>query len=195
MGNAIEFARALSALLWPFLGLLLFFTNKEDFRRLLRGIRKGRLLGQEIELEDSSRQLQEEATKAASEVKDIPKSNSAQEFGIPFGDAIYGRFWSTTENKEEEADKALSSIDRRSDPIDKIFEESARSPDLGVKKSYQHAPKRVTPGDSIETSSAVLKWYALHSEDKPVPDKIDRLARLNWRAKPRDLPLRAFQRR
>jgi hypothetical protein len=30
--------------------------------------------------------------------------------------------------------------------------------DLGVKESYEHAPKRVAPGDSIETSGAVLKW-------------------------------------
>ena len=28
--------------------------------------------------------------------------------------------------------------------------------DLGVKESYQHAPKRVTPGESIETNGAVL---------------------------------------
>ena len=34
--------------------------------------------------------------------------------------------------------------------------------DLGVKETYQHAPKRATPGESIETNGAVLKWYALH---------------------------------
>ncbi len=49
--------------------------------------------------------------------------------------------------------------------------------DLGVKESYRHAPKWVMPGAAIETSGAVLKWYALHPEDQPVPGEIDRLAR------------------
>ncbi len=49
--------------------------------------------------------------------------------------------------------------------------------DLGVAQNYQHAPKRVTPGGSIERSGAVLKWYALHQVDGPVPAEIDRLAR------------------
>jgi hypothetical protein len=49
--------------------------------------------------------------------------------------------------------------------------------DLGVKQSYEHAPKRVTPGESIETNGAVLKWYALSPEDRQVPAEIDRLAR------------------
>jgi hypothetical protein len=33
--------------------------------------------------------------------------------------------------------------------------------DLGVKETYQHTPKRVTLGGSIETNRPVLKWYAL----------------------------------
>jgi hypothetical protein len=49
--------------------------------------------------------------------------------------------------------------------------------DPGVKESYLHAPKRATPGESIETNDAVLKWYALHPEDRQVPEEIDRLAR------------------
>ena len=49
--------------------------------------------------------------------------------------------------------------------------------DLGVNQGYQHGPKRVTPGESIETNGAILKWYAVHPEDRHVPDEIDRLAR------------------
>jgi hypothetical protein len=49
--------------------------------------------------------------------------------------------------------------------------------DPGVNGSYQHGPKRVISGDSIETYGAVLKWYQLAPEDRPVPDEIDRLAR------------------
>jgi len=49
--------------------------------------------------------------------------------------------------------------------------------DLGVGENYQHGPKCVTPGDSMETTGAVFKWYAVHPEDKPVPDEVDGLAR------------------
>jgi hypothetical protein len=49
--------------------------------------------------------------------------------------------------------------------------------DLGVNQSYEHAPKRVTPGSPIETNGAVLKWYAVHQDDRPVPEEIDRFAR------------------
>ncbi|MGH8094765.1 MAG: hypothetical protein ACREIF_15055 [Chthoniobacterales bacterium] len=49
--------------------------------------------------------------------------------------------------------------------------------DLGVKESYRHAPKWVTPGDPIETGGAFLKWYALAPQNEPVPEEIDRFAR------------------
>lgn len=49
--------------------------------------------------------------------------------------------------------------------------------DPGIAPQYQHVPKMVTPGNSIETTDAVLKWYALFPEGQPVPDKIDSLAR------------------
>jgi hypothetical protein len=38
-------------------------------------------------------------------------------------------------------------------------------------------PKHVTPGDVHEPSGALLKWYAVHLQDRPVPDEITRLAR------------------
>ena len=49
--------------------------------------------------------------------------------------------------------------------------------DLGIAPEYRHAPKRVTPGEMIEPAGALLKWYAVHLEDAPVPDEITRLAR------------------
>ena len=49
--------------------------------------------------------------------------------------------------------------------------------DLGVGQNYEHGPKRVTPGEMIETDGAALKWYQLAADDRPVPDEIDRLAR------------------
>jgi hypothetical protein len=47
----------------------------------------------------------------------------------------------------------------------------------GIDAGYRHAPKQVTPGDPIEPTGAVLKWYAIHPEARPVPDGITRLAR------------------
>ena len=49
--------------------------------------------------------------------------------------------------------------------------------DSGVNAAYEHAPKQVTPGESVETNGAVLKWYRLASQNQPVADEIDRLAR------------------
>ena len=49
--------------------------------------------------------------------------------------------------------------------------------DLGVGQNYEHGPKRVTPGGMMEADGAVLKWYQLAADDRPVPDEIDRLAR------------------
>jgi hypothetical protein len=61
--------------------------------------------------------------------------------------------------------------------------------DLGVQQNYEHGPKWVMPGEPIETNGAVLKWYQLGanrtgSEDRPVPDGIDRLARAYLTRKP-----------
>lgn len=49
--------------------------------------------------------------------------------------------------------------------------------DLGIDSEYRHAPKLVTPGEMLETPGSVLKWYAVHSVDQPVPDEIAQLAR------------------
>lgn len=49
--------------------------------------------------------------------------------------------------------------------------------DLGIDPGYRHTPKRVVPGDVLELSGAVLKWYAVHPDDRPVPDEITQLAR------------------
>lgn len=49
--------------------------------------------------------------------------------------------------------------------------------DSGVEPDYRHGPKRATPGEPLETRSALLKWYALHRDDAPVPDEVTRLAR------------------
>jgi hypothetical protein len=102
MKNTIDLLRAISTLLWPAFAFWIFFTYKEEIRSLLRRIKKGKLFGQEIELEDSLQRLQEAAKKAATEV-------------LP-----------TEEFRLEENKHAL--IEDISDPVNKILEETARSP-------------------------------------------------------------------
>jgi hypothetical protein len=45
--------------------------------------------------------------------------------------------------------------------------------ELGVKESYEPAPKRVTPGELIETNGAVLKWYACTFESDPLTPNVE----------------------
>lgn len=49
--------------------------------------------------------------------------------------------------------------------------------DSGLDAGYRHAPKRVTPGEPLATPGALLKWYAVHPDDRPVPEAVTRLAR------------------
>jgi hypothetical protein len=46
-----------------------------------------------------------------------------------------------------------------------------------IDAGYRHYPKRVTPGEPLELPGAMLKWYGLHPEDRPIPEEVTRLAR------------------
>jgi len=54
----------------------------------------------------------------------------------------------------------------------------------GVDAGYRHAPKRVTPGEPLELPGALLKWYAVHPDDRPVPAELSRAARERLTATP-----------
>jgi hypothetical protein len=49
--------------------------------------------------------------------------------------------------------------------------------DLGVGENYLQVPKHVTPGEPLQLSGALLKWYEVHLPDQPVPSEIVQLAR------------------
>ena len=68
MKEFAELLRAISTLLWPALALWFFLTYKDEIRALLRRVKKGKLFGQEIELEESLQRLQEVSKQAATEV-------------------------------------------------------------------------------------------------------------------------------
>jgi hypothetical protein len=54
----------------------------------------------------------------------------------------------------------------------------------GIDTDYRHAHKHVTPGEPIELPGTLLKWYAVHPTDRPVPDELTRLARAYLRTNP-----------
>lgn len=56
--------------------------------------------------------------------------------------------------------------------------------DPGVDPAYRHHPKRVTPGEPIELPGALLKWYGLHADDRPIPAALTELARTHLAATP-----------
>lgn len=72
MESAAELLRAIAALLWPlfaFTGLLVF---KPEIRRVLRRLRKGKILGQELELEDDLDRLELAAEAAEAQIAAVP---------------------------------------------------------------------------------------------------------------------------
>jgi hypothetical protein len=53
----------------------------------------------------------------------------------------------------------------------------------GIDEGYRHAPKRVTPGEPLELPETLLKWYAIHPDDRPVPSEIAERARARLAAR------------
>jgi hypothetical protein len=56
--------------------------------------------------------------------------------------------------------------------------------DSGIDPGYLHTHKQVTPGEPLEPSGAMLKWYGLHPNDRPVPEEVTRLARARLMSAP-----------
>lgn len=72
MEAAANLIKAIAALLWPLLGFVVLFLFKQQIRELLRRLKKGKLFGQEVELEASLKQLDASAVAVSSEVSQLP---------------------------------------------------------------------------------------------------------------------------
>jgi len=79
MKDLAELLRAIAALLWPVLAFTAVFAFRAEFRSLLGRLRKGKLLGQEIELAASLDRLEAAASAAASEVAALPPAPEPSE--------------------------------------------------------------------------------------------------------------------
>ncbi len=59
-----------------------------------------------------------------------------------------------------------------------------KPPRLVIPIASDHAPKHVTPGDTLEIPGAVLKWYGLYPIERPIPDEITLLGRSTLKTTP-----------
>jgi len=58
------------------------------------------------------------------------------------------------------------------------------SQELGVAAAYRHAPKRVVAGEPLTAGNALLKWYEVHADGKPVPEAVAAAARAHLERTP-----------
>jgi hypothetical protein len=72
METVANLIKAIAALLWPILGFTALFLFKIQLRELLHRLRRGKLFGQELELDASLRELNTAAVAVADEVSKIP---------------------------------------------------------------------------------------------------------------------------
>jgi len=72
MKEYAELISAIAAVLWPILAFTVLLTFKNQIRELIGRLRRGKLLGQEIELSASLEKLEQSAVAVAREVALLP---------------------------------------------------------------------------------------------------------------------------
>jgi hypothetical protein len=78
MAQFAQLLQAIAAILWPLFAFAALFTFRPQISQLLRRIKRGKLLGQEIELEESLTLLQSSAVKVEREVAALPVQPAEQ---------------------------------------------------------------------------------------------------------------------
>lgn len=76
MSQFADLIRAVAALLWPLFAFYALYRFGPDIKSLAARLKKGKLLGQEIELGESLDRLDRTASAVASEVAAVPQLNS-----------------------------------------------------------------------------------------------------------------------
>lgn len=107
MNEYSELIKSVASLLWPLFAFTTLFIFKDEIRDVISRLKKGKLLGQELELNDSLENLQKSASELSEEVASIPviePSSSALDESEPI-----------QENKDDSTIKS-------------IIHEAARSP-------------------------------------------------------------------
>ena len=107
MDEYSNLVRAIASLLWPILVTTFMLLFRKQIGDAIGRIKKGKLLGQEIELSESLKTLQESASQASEEVALLPKQR---------------------ESKPEDDDESQDSETNNDTTIRSIIQEATRSP-------------------------------------------------------------------
>lgn len=75
MSEWAEIVKAFASLLWPILAFTFLFIYKDQLKDLMKRIKKGKLLGQEIELEEQLHQLESSAVELSYKVATLTQTN------------------------------------------------------------------------------------------------------------------------
>lgn len=75
MKNLAELIQAIAALLWPILTFVLVWRFRSEIADLLKRVKRGKFLGQELEIGESLDRLNESALAAAAQVEALPSSD------------------------------------------------------------------------------------------------------------------------
>lgn len=110
MKEISELLKAVSSLLWPIFAFVTLFLFKNEIREAIGRLKKGKLLGQEVELSESLRSLNESATELTEEVSHIPNPIA------------------TIENDEKDSCSSTCNENNESDKLQQILTESVKSP-------------------------------------------------------------------
>jgi len=78
----IDFITALSKLLWPILAFVIFFTLKKQIIKLLPRVKRVKIAGQEIELDEAIDKFQESVKKSTDEIPEQPTSDEKEEQAV-----------------------------------------------------------------------------------------------------------------
>ena len=79
MSEISELIQAIASLLWPILGFVSIFLFRKEISHAIARMKKGKFLGQEVELNDELVKLQEATTEASKEIAALPLSSIEQE--------------------------------------------------------------------------------------------------------------------
>jgi len=79
MNEISELIKALASLLWPILGFVSIFLFRSEISNAIGRIKKGKFLGQEVELNDEIVKLQQTAAVASEEVALLPQSTNEKD--------------------------------------------------------------------------------------------------------------------
>lgn len=85
MDPITKLIEAIAKILWPMLGFTILFFFKSEISEILKRLKKGKMLGQEIELSDSLAELRASAEAAKEAVSELPQMDNAEDSALTPG--------------------------------------------------------------------------------------------------------------